>query len=281
MSIKITSDSTCDLSPALVSRYQVEIVPLTIVKDGKPYRDGLEITSDDIFHHVENGGDITSTTAVSVGEYRDVFARLSPVHDAVIHINISAEFSSCHQNACIAAEEFDNVYVVDSRNLSTGQGLVVIEAALAAETGMAPEEIVSYLKDLTGRVEASFILNRLDYMVKGGRCSAVAMLGANLLRLKPCIEVKDGRMGVAKKYRGTFEKCVLDYVKERLQGRTDLETDRIFITCSTAPEELVDEVRAAITKYAPFKEILETRAGCTVSTHCGPNTLGILFIRSK
>ena len=126
MSIKITSDSTCDLSPELISRYQVEIVPLTIVKDGKPYRDGLEITPGDIFRHVDAGGDITSTTAVSVGEYRDVFARLSPVHDAVIHINISAEFSSCHQNACIAAEEFDNVYVVDSRNLSTGLGLVVI-----------------------------------------------------------------------------------------------------------------------------------------------------------
>ena len=138
MSIKITSDSTCDLSPELISRYQVEIVPLTIVKEGKPYRDGLEITPGDIFRHVDAGGDITSTTAVSVGEYRDVFARLSPVHDAVIHINISAEFSSCHQNACIAAEEFDNVYVVDSRNLSTGHGLVVIEAALAAETGMAP-----------------------------------------------------------------------------------------------------------------------------------------------
>ena len=146
---------------------------------------------------------------------------------------------------------------------------------------MAPEEIISYLKDLTGRVEASFILNRLDYMVKGGRCSAVAMLGANLLRLKPCIEVKDGKMGVAKKYRGTFEKCVLDYVRDRLQGRTDLETDRIFITYSTAPQDTVDQVRAAIAKYAPFKEILETRAGCTVSTHCGPNTLGILFIRSK
>ena len=281
MSIKITSDSTCDLSPELVSRYQVEILPLTIVKDGVPYRDGLEITPGDIFRHVDTGGDITSTTAVSVGEYRDVFARLSPVHDAVIHINISAEFSSCHQNACIAAEEFDNIYVVDSRNLSTGHGLVVIEAALAAETGMAPEEIISYLKDLTGRVEASFILNRLDYMVKGGRCSAVAMLGANLLRLKPCIEVKDGKMGVAKKYRGTFEKCVLDYVRDRLQGRTDLETDRIFITYSTAPQDTVDQVRAAIAKYAPFKEILETRAGCTVSTHCGPNTLGILFIRSK
>ncbi|WP_294549038.1 DegV family protein [uncultured Pseudoflavonifractor sp.] len=281
MSIKITSDSTCDLSPELISRYQVEILPLTIVKDGAPYRDGLEITPDDIFRHVDAGGNITSTTAVSVGEYRDVFARLSPAHDAVIHINISAEFSSCYQNACIAAQEFNNVYVMDSRNLSTGHGLVVIEAALAAQRGMAPEEIISYLKELTGRVEASFILNRLDYMVKGGRCSAVTMLGANLLRLKPCIEVKDGKMGVAKKYRGSFEKCVLEYVKDRLQGRTDLELDRIFITYSTAPQGTVEQVRTAITEYAPFKEILVTRAGCTVSTHCGPNTLGILFIRKK
>ena len=281
MAVKITSDSTCDLTADLVAAHDIEIVPLSIVKDGRPYRDGVEITPADIFRHVDAGGDITTTAAVSVGEYHDVFERLSPRYEAVIHITISADFSSCFQNACIAAGDFDNVYVVDSRNLSSGHGHVVVEAALAAEAGMEVRDIVTFLNGLTPRVEASFIIDRLDYMVKGGRCSAVTMLGANLLRLKPCIEVRDGKMGVVKKYRGSFQKCLTDYVRDRLQGRDDIETERIFITHPDAPAEAVEAVRAEISKYRSFRRVIETRAGCTASSHCGPNTLGILFIRSK
>ncbi|MGN1003766.1 MAG: DegV family protein [Oscillospiraceae bacterium] len=281
LAIKITADSTCDLTPELLERYDVELIPLSVVLGDTALKDGLEITPDDIFRHVEATGSLPSTTAVSVGEYQECFARLSAQYEAVIHIDISAEFSSCHQNACIAAEEFDNVYVVDSRNLSTGHGHVVVEAALAAQRGMSAAEIVSYLNDLVNRVEASFLLDQLDYMVKGGRCSAVTMLGANLLKLKPCIEVMAGKMGVVKKYRGSFEKCLLAYVKDRLENREDLLYDRIFITYSSAAPETVQAVREAICQYAPFTEILETRAGCTVTSHCGPNTLGILFIRSK
>lgn len=279
MSIQITSDSTCDLSPALLQSYGVRIIPLSVIQGGTSYKDGVDIQPADIFAHVEQGGDLPTTSAVSVGEYRALFAELSPQHEAVVHITISADFSSCYQNACIAAEEFGNVYVVDSRNLSTGHGLVVVEAALAARRGMAPGELVSFLRELTGRVEASFLIDRLDYMVKGGRCSAVAMLGANLLRLKPCIEVRDGKMGVVKKYRGAFAKCLVDYVRERLEGRTDLVPDRVFITHTTVAPETVAAVRQAVEQYGPFAEILETDAGCTVSSHCGPGTLGILFIR--
>lgn len=279
MSIQITSDSTCDLSPALLQSYGVRIIPLSVIQGGTSYKDGVDIQPADIFAHVEQGGDLPTTSAVSVGEYRALFAELSPQHEAVVHITISADFSSCYQNACIAAEEFGNVYVVDSRNLSTGHGLVVVEAALAARRGMAPGELVSFLQELTGRVEASFLIDRLDYMVKGGRCSAVAMLGANLLRLKPCIEVRDGKMGVVKKYRGAFAKCLVDYVRERLEGRTDLVPDRVFITHTTVAPEIVAAVRQAVEQYGPFAEILETDAGCTVSSHCGPGTLGILFIR--
>ena len=281
MSIKITSDSTCDLSPELLELYDVEIIPLSVIQGGDSRKDGVDITPDDIFRHVDGGGDLPGTASISVGEYQERFASLSPRYEAVIHINISADFSSCHQNACIAAGEFDNVYVVDSRNLSTGHGHIVVEAALAAQRGMSAPEIVDRLRELTGRVEASFIMDRLDYMVKGGRCSAVTMLGANLLRLKPCIEVRDGKMGVVKKYRGAFEKCLREYIKDRLEGREDLALDRIFITYSSAPEETVRMVREEIARYAPFTQVLETRAGCTVSSHCGPNTLGILFIRSK
>lgn len=279
--IKITSDSTCDLTPELLERYDIEIIPLSVILSDKALKDGLEVIPDDLYRHVETTGNLPTTSAISVGEYQEHFARLSAQHEAVIHINISAEFSSCHQNACIAAEEFDNVYVVDSRNLSTGHGHVVIEAALAAQRGMSAPEIVEYLKKLVGRVEASFVLDQLAYMVKGGRCSTVTALGANLLKLKPCIEVKDGKMGVVKKYRGAFAKVLDEYVKDRLEGREDLAYERIFITYSSDMPEIVAAVRAAVNKYAPFTEVLETRAGCTVSCHCGPNTLGILFIRSK
>lgn len=281
MSIKITSDSTCDLSPELLQRYDIDLVPLSIIKGGAPYKDGLEITPADIARHVDRGGNLPTTTAVSVGEYAERFAPLSARHEAVIHINIGSHFSSCYQNACIAAEDFDNVYVVDSQNLSTGQGHVALEAALAAEAGMEPTDIITYLHGLIPRVEASFIINRLDYMAKGGRCSTVAMLGANLLKLKPCIDVKDGHMEVTGKFRGNFTKCALEYVRVRLKNRDDLELDRIFITHSATDQEVVEAVRQEIAKYAPFQEILETRAGCTIFSHCGQDTLGILFLRSR
>ena len=280
MKIKITADSTCDLSPELVGKYDIEITPLYIIKDGAAYKDTKEIAPKDIFDHVKAGGAITSTSAVNVDDYIGYFKPFSEEYDAVIHLDISADFSSCYQNACIAAKEYPNVYVVDTRNLSTGSGLLVLEAAEMAQRGEAPENIVKALNDLTSKVEASFVIDKLDYLRKGGRCSALAALGANLLSLRPCIEVKEGKMGVGKKYRGTFEKCIMQYVKERLEGRDDINTKRIFIT--HPPFEyhgLVDAVRKEIGKYVKFDEVLETHAGCTVSSHCGPNTLGILFIR--
>ncbi|MBP3921596.1 MAG: DegV family protein [Ruminiclostridium sp.] len=279
MNIKITADSTCDLSPELVEKYGIEILPLCIIKDGKSYRDMLDIAPQDIFDHVNAGGAITTTAAINVEEYICYFRPLSEQYDAVIHINISAGFSSCNQNANIAAEEFDNVYIVDSRNLSTGSGHVVIEAAIMAQNGASPEEIVEAMKTLVDKVEASFVVDKLDYLRKGGRCSALAALGANILSLRPCIEVKDGKMGVGKKYRGKFDACVEKYVNERLEGRTDIVTDRIFITHTPCDKKIVDMVRKTIKKHMQFTEIIETTAGCTVSSHCGPNTLGILFIR--
>ena len=200
-------------------------------------------------------------------------------YDVVIHINLGSGFSSSHQNARLAAEEFENVYVVDSMNLSTGHGLVVVEAVKMKEAGMEPEKIYEALNELAPRVEASFVLDRLDYMVKGGRCSAVAALGASLLQLKPCIEVVDGKMGVCKKYRGSYEKALGNYVKDRLKDREDIDTERIFITHTETPQSVVDSVKEAVKEYKDFEITEETVAGCTVSCHCGPNTLGVLFIR--
>ncbi|MDD6023807.1 MAG: DegV family protein [Oscillospiraceae bacterium] len=282
MKIRITSDSTCDLDSGWLKEHQVEILPLYTIKGGQTFRDGVDIHPEDIFAHVAAGGDLCSTAANNAADYAGFFSRLLADSDAIIHINISAEFSSCYQNACLAATAFENVFVVDSRNLSTGHGLVVCEAVKMAEAGvLSPDEIAAALKELTNRVEASFLLDRLDYMRKGGRCSAVAALGANLLKLKPCIEVENGSMHVAKKYRGNFKKCILEYVHDRLANRDDLVYERIFITHTPVEDGLVEAVRQEIQSIAPFTEILETSAGCTISCHCGPSTLGILFIRSK
>lgn len=278
MTIKITSDSTCDLSKELVAKYNIGIIPLYVVKDGVSLKDGLEITPEDIFAFTDSTGKLCTTAAVSQYDYTETFRPLSEQYDAVIHITISADFSSCYQNACAAAEEFPNVYVVDSRNLSTGHGHIVIEAAQLAEQGLAPEEICARLNDLTGRVEASFLLDRLDYMVKGGRCSSVVALGANLLRLKPCIEVVDNKMIVGKKYRGSYVKCMEHYVRDRLENCDDLLYDTIFITHTPVPQEILDTVHRTVRECGDFKHIYETNAGCTISCHCGEGTLGVLYL---
>ena len=278
MNIKVTADSTCDLSQELLDRYNISTVPLHIIKGEKQYDDLIDITPSDIIEHVSAGGDICGTTAVNTSEYVELFEEFSAKYDAVFHITISAEFSSCYQNACTAAEGFSNVYVIDSRNLSTGQGLVVIEAAIKGKTMESPEQLHDYLLRLTDRVEASFVVNSLEYIRKGGRCSAVAHLGANLLQLKVCIRVNKGKMDVVKKYRGSFTKCLNGYIEERIHKRDDISTERIFITHSFC-DDYVDYVRGEIDKHAVFDEILVTRAGCTVTCHCGPGTLGILFIR--
>lgn len=278
MRYQITSDSTCDLSPEQLERYNIRLLPLYVSMDGKTLRDGVDVKPDDIYAHVSAGGSLPQTAAVNLADYVRAFTELSEKNDFVIHVCISLDFSCCYQNAKLAAADFDNVYVVDSRNLSTGHGLVVLEAERMAREGMEPDDIVAALHDLTGRVEASFILDRLDYMKKGGRCSAVAMLGANLLKLRPCIQVKDGKMGVEKKYRGSFERCIRDYITDRLAGRDDLDLRRVFITHSGVSPEIEALAEKTVRELQPFEEVCITRAGCTVSSHCGPGTLGVLFI---
>ena len=281
MTYQILADSTCDLSPEQLERYNIRLTPLYVRLGDRDYRDGVDIHPDDIYAHVAAGGALASTAAVNMADYVRVFSEYSRRVDFVIQVCISSDFSSCYQNACLAAADYPNVYVVDSRNLSTGHGLVVLEAVRLAENGMPPEEIVTQLNEVTARVRASFILDRLDYMKKGGRCSSVAVLGANLLRLRPCIAVTDGKMGVEKKFRGSFEKCVRDYVTDRLAGRTDLDLRRVFITHSGVDDEIVRIARETIRSLQPFEEICVTRAGCTVSSHCGPGTIGVLFIENK
>lgn len=279
MNIKITSDSTCDLSQEILTEYGITLMPLTVIMDSREYKDGVTITPAEVFAHVAAGGALCSTSAVSVGEYQDFFAPFAKEYDGVIHINISSEFSSTHNNARLAAQEFDNVRAVDSRNLSTGQGLVVLKACELAKTAASLDELKQQLDEFTARVEASFLVDKLDYLVKGGRCSSAAALGANLLNLKPCIEVKDGKMTVVKKYRGHYSKCLANYVRDRLDGREDLDLGTLFVTHTTVSDECHEAVMDAVKTYGKFDKVYETIAGCTVSCHCGPDTLGILFVR--
>ena len=281
MKIKITSDSTCDLSPELLCENNISITPLHINKNGESFRDGLDIVPADIFAHVAAGGEICSTSAVSLGEYEEAFQRNLEGYDALVHISIGSGFSVTHHNACLAAENMPNVRVIDSRNLSTGQGQVVLEACRLAKTATDLDEMKAALDEFAGRVDMSFLLDRLDYMVKGGRCSLVSALGANILKLKPCIEVVDNKMIVGKKYRGNYAKCMERYVRDRLENADDILTERIFVTHTPVAPEVSETVHKTVRECMSFEHIYDTSAGCTVSCHCGEGTLGVLYIHKK
>ncbi len=279
MKIKITADSTCDLSPEYIRAHGVTIIPLTVSMGGRDYTDGLDITPEDIFRHVDAGGDLPKTAAVNVEAYHKQFRALLEECDAIIHFNISADFSSCHEHAVTAARGLP-VYCVDSRNLSSGIALLVCEAVDMVEAGCDdPQAILEHVRGLIDKVDASFILDRLDYLHKGGRCSTVAMLGANVLKLKPCIEVVDGKMIVGKKFRGPYSRCLKQYVDDRLRDPDAVRGKRIFITHTGVSREDFELTRAAVLAHMPFDEVMEVRAGCSITSHCGQGTLGILFIR--
>lgn len=278
MKIRITADSTCDLSPEQIRENNIRIIPLIVNKDGQSYYDGVTIQPAEIFAHVAAGGSLCSTSAVSVGDYQDIFEEELKNYDAVIHVSLGSGFSVTHHNAVLASEDMENVRIIDSRNLSTGHGHVVLEACKLAKTMEDLDEIKSALDAFAPRVDASFLLDRLDYMVKGGRCSMVKALGANLLKLKPCIEVIDNKMEVGKKYRGNYVKSMEAYVRARLEGATDLEDDLIFVTHTPVSQEILDTVHRTVRECGSFKEVVETNAGCTVSCHCGEGCLGVLYV---
>ena len=277
--IIISSDSTCDLSKELIDRYNIRVLPLGVTLGDNIYRDGVDITPDDIYAYVAKTGQLPKTSAINIAENADFFAELTKDGSAVIHFTISSSMSATYNNARLAAEDFEDVYVVDSKNLSTGNGLLVIAAAEMAKQGMEAREIAQKVSAMADCVDASFVVDNLEYLVKGGRCSAVAAFGANLLQLKPCICVKNGAMGVGKKYRGKFERVLPGYVAERLANGDDIDLDRVFVTHAGCDPKIVESVVEIVKNTLPFKEVFVTRAGCTVSSHCGANTLGVLFVR--
>lgn len=279
--IIISSDSTTDLSPELKERYNVKTIPLGVTLGEKTYFDGVNITPDDIYAHHNKTGELPKTAAANISDCIEFFRQFTDEGKTVIHFTISSEMSSTYNNCRLAAEELGNIFVIDTKNLSTGGGLLVVAASEMVAKGMPAEDIVAEIEKLVPCVDASFVIDSLEYLYKGGRCSALAMLGANLLKLKPCIEVKNGSMGVGKKYRGKFADVLTTYVKERIGDGNDIDLDRVFVTHAGCDKEVVENIVNEVKSLAPFKEVFLTRAGCTISSHCGANTLGVLFIRKK
>ena len=275
----IASDSTTDLGPELINRYDVQILPLKVNLGGKVYSDGVDIHPDDIYAHYEKTGELPKTSAPNIADFQAFFQKHTADGSALVFFTISSDMSSTYANAKIAAEDFEDIHVVDTRNLSTGGGLLVVSACEMAAQGKSAEEIANACTELAGRVGASFVIDKLEFLYKGGRCSALEAFGANLLQLKPCIVVRNGKMSVGKKYRGKFSATLEKYIADQLGSLSDIELDRIFVTHAGCDESICSHCVEEVQKLAPFKEVLLTRAGCTISSHCGRNTLGILFIR--
>ncbi|MBR5236794.1 MAG: DegV family protein [Clostridia bacterium] len=277
--VLISVDSTCDLPKELLKERNIRQIPLYITVGEETYLDGLEITPDEIYARYEKEGVLPKTAAISIGDFVTHFKNLLEEADQIIHFSLSSCFSCTYQNACLAAEEFPGrVFNVDTMNLSTGEALTILHAQDMLDAGATAQEILEDVSLFVKCVDASFVIESLEFLHKGGRCSTVAALGANLLSIKPCIEVRDGKMDVGKKYRGKFKAVLGKYIEDCL-AIPNLDTHRAVITHAGCDPELVQFVKGMVEKDGRFEELLLTRAGCTISSHCGPNTLGLLMVR--
>lgn len=277
--IKIISDSSSDLTPEIIKKYDIDIVPFYINLGGTMLKDGLNIDSKGIYDYVAKNGILPGTVACSIEDYRKIFEKWRSEGYEIICHTISSEMSGSCQNARIAAEGLGGIYVVDSRNLSSGVGHVVVNSAIMARKGMEASDIVDRLSsEIIPKVRASFILDNLEYMRRGGRCSSVALLGTNLLKIKPEIYVENGVMKVGHKFRGPLIKVLEEYVDVRLQNPENIRPELIFITHTGNSPEQVEAVRRRIEMHMHFDEIIETHASGTVTSHSGPNTLGVLYV---
>lgn len=281
MAIRITSDSTCDLGH-LVKERNIGILPLQVNLDAAAYRDGVDITPQDIFNFVAKTKILPKTSAPSVAEYEEFFAEQLKEYDEVIHFNISAKSSGSHNFAKQAAESFNGkVRVIDSKALSSGQGLLVLKAADMRDEGKTSAEIETAVLEIRERVNTSFVPDTLDYLHKGGRCSGMTMVVANTLKIHPKIVMKDGQLVQGGKYMGNMTRCISRYVQDLKEMYPDYDKSRCFVTHSTAEKELVDVAKAKVKELFDFDEVIETVAGSIVTSHCGKGTLGVLFVYCK
>jgi DegV family protein with EDD domain len=280
MKIKITSDSTCDLSDQLIKDNNISIFPLAVILGEKSYLDGIDIVPQNIFDYVAQNNILPKTAAGSSEDYQKFFEKELSGYDALIHFNISAKASSSYSAAEIAAQSFNKkVFVVDSKALSTGQGLLVLKACDLVKDGMPASDIVNTINSLRPFVNTSFVPDALDYLHKGGRCSLAALIGAKVLKLHPMIaENKEGQLIAKKKYKGSMERCIKSYIEELKEEYPSYDKTRCFITHSSADKELVDLAKKLVAENFTFNQVIETVAGSIVTSHCGKGTLGVLFI---
>lgn len=279
--IKITSDSTCDLSQELIERYDIAVLPLNIVLDDKSFQDGRDITPDEIYAWSDEHNTTPKTSACSVEQAASFFKQFLDQGDDVVSFSISESMSSAISSMMLGVKALkagERVTVIDSANLSTGVGLLVIEAAIMAKEGKSAKEIAQRIEELKPRVRASFVVDTLTYLHRGGRCSGVAALVGGVLKLHPQINVADGKMAPDKKFRGKMNRVIMNYAKELEPSLLKAKPDRVFITHSGCEQSILDEVKAYLESLNHFEEILITRAGGVISSHCGPGTLGVLFI---
>ena len=277
MKIAISAESTLDLSKELIEQYNVHVIPFAVLLGEEAYADG-QITPQDIFDFVDKNKILPRTSAINEFQYHEYFqGLLDEGYDAVIHVSLSSGISSSCSNAQNVAKRMDNVYVIDSRSLSTGIALEVIYAAKLAEKGLDPQTIVDKVNARIPYVQASFVIQTLDYLYKGGRCSGLARFGALILKIKPQIIVSDGKMEPAKKYFGRKSQVVASYCKDTLEQFANPDLSIAFVTHTAATPEMVAVAIDAL-KQRGFKTIYETQAGATITSHCGPQTIGILFI---
>lgn len=279
--VLLFADSSVDLTKELCERYSVHTVPIHVILNDKTYEDGVEITTEEIFENYYKTKELPKTAAINIS---DIVTALKPYVDdgyEIVYVSLGSGLSSSFRNSCLAAEELDGkVYPIDSCSLSTGSGLLVIEAAERIAKGMPAKQVAEEVQALSMNIQASFVLDTLEFLKAGGRCSALAAFGANLLGLKPSIKVNNeehGAMGVGKKYRGKYEKILFDYVDDALDV-DNIKKDRAFITYSSMENGLEQKVYEHIKAKGIFKEIFTTRASGTISSHCGPNTLGVIFM---
>ncbi len=279
--VKIISDSTSDLSKELIDKYDIDIIPLHILLGDKEYRDGVDITPQDIYKWADENKTTPKTSAVSIEDTVNVFKKYIDNGDEIITFAISEDMSTTANVMRLAAEELsatDKIHVIDSANLSTGIGHLVVEAAVLAKEGKSAEDIIDYIEALKGKVRASFVVDTLVYLYRGGRCSGLAAMAGSVLKLHPKIEVTDGKMHPGKKYRGKINSVVMSYVKDMEEELLKAKKDRVFITHSGCDSALVEEVRQYLSQLNVFDNIYETRAGGVISSHCGPGTLGVLYV---
>lgn len=278
--VKITTESTSDLE-YLFEQNDISVLPLYVDLDGATYLDGETITPQEIFAKYDEKKVLPKTAARSTENFIDFFveAKKQSSTGEVVHVSISNELSVTFSNALRAAQEVGGVYVVNSLSLSTGVGLLVLKAKDLAKEGKSASEIADHLNSLVPHVQASFVVDTMEYLHKGGRCSGIAKFFAGILKIKPMLMLKDGKIVVGQKFMGSFEKSITKYVEAILQQFDTPDCTRIFITHSHAEPKIVELVRQQVQQLAPqFKEVLETKAGCTVTAHCGKGTLGILYI---